>query len=118
MVASVADLLHRQPHLGPHLCHTIGTLAEAAQAALCAGDHPTLGDLLNINHGLLVALGVSTPTLDTACHIARNAGALGAKLTGAGGGGCVFALTTEASTSAVLDAWDAQGWPCFEVTLG
>lgn len=115
MVASVAALIQRQPALGPHLCQTVGALVEAAQTALCAGDHAALGDLLNINHGLLVSLGVSTPTLDTACHIAREAGALGAKLTGAGGGGCVFALTTAETTPHILDAWDAHGWPCFAV---
>lgn len=109
MVAGVAALLGRQPHLGPSICHTIGALAEAAQTAICAGDHPTLGDLLNINHGLLVSLGVSTPTLDTACHIARDAGALGAKLTGAGGGGCMIAVGPQERLPAIAKALKATG---------
>jgi len=47
---------------------------------------------MNINHGLLDALGVSTKKLGELVYAARTAGAIGAKLTGAGGGGCMYAL--------------------------
>jgi mevalonate kinase len=47
---------------------------------------------MNFNHGLLSALGVSARSLDAMVWAARDADALGAKLTGAGGGGCVVAL--------------------------
>ena len=47
---------------------------------------------MNINHGLLNAIGVSTPDLENMVAIARLNGALGAKLTGAGGGGSIVAL--------------------------
>jgi mevalonate kinase len=48
---------------------------------------------MNVTHGLLAAAGVSSPLLDTAVDALRRAGALGAKLTGAGGdGGAVVAL--------------------------
>ena len=53
---------------------------------------PELGELMNFNHGLLSALGVSSRSLDAMVWAARDGGALGAKLTGAGGGGCVVAL--------------------------
>jgi len=52
-----------------------------------------LGKLMNANHGLLDALGVCTMELSALVYTARNAGAYGAKLTGAGGGGCMVALT-------------------------
>jgi hydroxymethylglutaryl-CoA reductase len=48
--------------------------------------------LMNICHGLLNAIGVSTPELEGMIGIARVAGASGAKLTGAGGGGSIVAL--------------------------
>jgi len=51
-----------------------------------------LGDLMDFNHGLLSALGVSSRSLDAMVWAAREGGALGAKLTGAGGGGCIVAL--------------------------
>ncbi|MFW5917904.1 MAG: mevalonate kinase, partial [Haloferacaceae archaeon] len=54
------------------------------------------------NHGLLSALGVSARTLDHMVWAAREAGAHGAKLTGAGGGGCIVALDpTEATRTAL-----------------
>ncbi len=47
---------------------------------------------MDFNHGLLSALGVSARSLDNLVWAAREGGALGAKLTGAGGGGCIVAL--------------------------
>jgi hypothetical protein len=49
---------------------------------------------MDINHGLLMALGVSNEALDKLVYAAKRGGALGAKLTGAGGGGCMVALTS------------------------
>lgn len=46
---------------------------------------------MNINHGLLDALGVNTPELSRMVYQARLAGALGSKITGAGGGGSIIA---------------------------
>lgn len=51
-----------------------------------------LGKYMDINHSLLDALGVSHPQLNRLVMAARAAGAHGAKLTGAGGGGCMIAL--------------------------
>jgi len=57
-----------------------------------AGDHVSLGQLLDLNHTILSSLMLCTTKLDDMCQAARAAGALGAKMTGAGGGGCMFAL--------------------------
>jgi len=54
-----------------------------------------LGELMNINHGLLEALGVGTLRLAQLVHAARASGAAGAKITGAGGGGCMIALAPD-----------------------
>ncbi|GAA0526822.1 mevalonate kinase [Halorubrum aquaticum] len=61
-----------------------------------------LGDLMDFNHGLLAALGVSARSLDAMVWAARDAGAHGAKLTGAGGGGCIVALDPDAETPTAL----------------
>ncbi|MGM0605550.1 MAG: mevalonate kinase [Halobacteriota archaeon] len=58
----------------------------------------SLGELMNFNHGLLSALGVSSRSLDSMVWAAREAGAHGAKLTGAGGGGCIVALDSTPET--------------------
>ena len=61
--------------------------------ALREGDDEDLGELMYQNHELLRKIGVSHPKLDHLVDVARRAGALGAKLTGAGGGGCVIVLS-------------------------
>ncbi len=71
----------------------IGTLTHEMRSAIECGDVPAVGQLMNLNHDLLCQLGVSTSELNHLCEIANSNGALGAKLTGAGGGGCVIALS-------------------------
>ena len=70
----------------------IGNLVRQGERALDANDRDELGRLMDVNHGLLSALGVSSRSLDAMVWAAREAGARGAKLTGAGGGGCVVVL--------------------------
>lgn len=60
--------------------------------ALASENYDELGSMMNICQGLLNAIEVSTPELEEMIHIARDAGAVGAKLTGAGGGGSIVAL--------------------------
>lgn len=60
--------------------------------ALKTNDYDALGGLMNICHGLLNAIEVSTPDLENMINIARENGAIGAKLTGSGGGGSIVAL--------------------------
>ncbi len=75
------------------LFQEVGRVAEEGVRAAQAGDLRGLGDAMNVNHGLLVALGVSSPAVDGMAAWLREAGALGAKLTGAGGeGGAVVGL--------------------------
>ena len=61
-----------------------------------------LGELMDFNHGLLAALGVSARSLDAMVWAARDAGAHGSKLTGAGGGGCIVALDESDATETAL----------------
>ncbi|MGB9986141.1 mevalonate kinase [Salarchaeum japonicum] len=80
----------------------IGDLVRQGEDALTDGDLAELGRLMNFNHGLLAALGVSGRSLDNMVWAARDGGALGAKLTGAGGGGCIVALDDENGTKTAL----------------
>jgi hydroxymethylglutaryl-CoA reductase len=70
----------------------IDQLSQAGAKALQSADYEYLGRLMDTCHGLLSAIGVSTPELDDMVAIARSAGAAGAKLTGSGGGGAIVAL--------------------------
>ncbi|MFC7133774.1 MULTISPECIES: mevalonate kinase [Salinibaculum] len=81
----------------------IGDIVRQGETALAEGDLAELGRLMNFNHGLLEALGVSSRSLDAMVWAARDADALGAKLTGAGGGGCIVALDRTPETKTALE---------------
>ncbi len=112
MVSGVAARYEAQPQLMGQLFGLVGGLVEAAIEAIQRRDWATIGALMDLNHGALVAMGVSSEPLDAACHVARQAGALGAKLTGAGGGGCVVAVLGADATK-VINAWADRGWRAF-----
>jgi mevalonate kinase len=117
MVESVAAFRAANARRADFLIHSIHALVQEARVALLLGRARELGALLDRNHDLLGELGVSTPALDAACQAARDAGALGAKLTGGGGGGCVLALTDEGGTEPVLERWRQGGLLCFEANV-
>ena len=84
--------------IGP-LIDTLGALTQTAITALRDGDAPALGAAMNQGHAVLRELGLSLPVLDRLTDAARQAGALGAKLTGGGLGGCVIALADSAQAA-------------------
>ena len=90
-VAGVRERYEACPDEYGALFGQIDALSVAGAKALVAGDYGSLGQLMNICQGLLNALQVSTPELERMVDIARSAGAAGAKLTGAGGGGSIVA---------------------------
>jgi len=94
MVASVHRQLEADPERVNEAFDGIEVLVRNAKLAIETGDHVALGQLLDLNHTILSSLLLCTTTLDSMCQAARRAGALGAKMTGAGGGGCMFALAS------------------------
>jgi mevalonate kinase len=92
MVASVARQLEYDPTRVKKAFEGIEVLVRNAKLAIEAGDLVALGQLLDMNHSILASLMLCTSRLDEMCQSARRAGALGAKMTGSGGGGCMFAL--------------------------
>jgi mevalonate kinase len=95
LVRRVKILRDRMPELVDQLIDSIVQVSEDGLEALRDSDLPRVGDLMNINHGLLSSIGVSIAKLDLMVHVSRGSGAYGAKLTGAGGGGCMIALADE-----------------------
>jgi len=95
MVAAVDAALARSPEEMGGIFDEMGMLAERGAGALRDGDLAALGSTMYRNGALLERIGVSTARLDLICEAARAAGALGAKLTGAGGGGCAVALVAD-----------------------
>ncbi len=91
-VAGVRDRRRQTPARYDALFDEIDQLSVAGAALLRDGDYTGLGALMNICHGLLNALQVSTPELEYMVSLARRSGAAGAKLTGGGGGGSIVAM--------------------------
>lgn len=114
MVAGVAS---RRPQVDPTLSR-IGALVERVCDMLespRAPDLTALGEALTENHALLRDIGVSTPDLDRLVGLALDAGAHGAKLAGAGGGGVVIALVSDPEP--VIRAATSAGVSAFSVSL-
>jgi mevalonate kinase len=86
------------------LCRGASNVGAEALRALKDGETAALAEAMNKNHQLLVEVGVSSPILEGLVAAALDAGAVGAKLTGAGVGGSVIALLPDLSQQAVLSA--------------
>ena len=116
MVDSVAKLQKRRPALVEKTLEGIQSLVHNAALCLTAGDLTGLGKLMDYNQMLLSGLFLSTPEIERACSLARDHGALGAKLTGAGGGGAVIALAD--APERIVTAWQSHGLEAFVAQCG
>lgn len=96
---------------------TLGELARKGAGALTAGDHAALGGFFAEAQAVLAGLGVSSPGIDEMIGAATAAGAIGAKLTGAGGGGAVIALAPGREDQ-VAAAWRKMGKEAFVTRVG
>lgn len=90
MVELVGEFKMAHPEIVNPLLDAIDGITK--RALHCMNSPKEMGWLMNINHALLEALGVGHPLLSKLVLASRAAGAFGAKLTGAGGGGCMVAL--------------------------
>lgn len=116
-VARVREARDRNPRLYEKVFDDINALALHAVSALQDNDMAALGELMNVNQGLLNALQVSTPELEQLIGIARRAGAVGAKLTGGGGGGAMVALCPD-NADAVQAAIERRGFRTLRFEAG
>lgn len=87
----------------------IGGITRDARQRIETGNLDSLGSLMDRDHALLVELGVSSPTLNRLVDVAREAGARGAKLSGAGEGGCVLALVDAETAGDVAETLSRAG---------
>jgi mevalonate kinase len=87
----------------------VGKVADTARFSIESGKVEALGPLMDENQALLARMGVSSPDLEHLITAARTAGALGAKLSGAGGGGNMIALVTPDTANRVAEALKDAG---------
>ncbi len=92
MIERVSSLGSLLPQVRDSVVRAISELVLRGKDAIIAGDYELLGMLMNVDQGLLYSLGVSSWEIEKIVWKARESGSYGAKLSGAGGGGCVVIL--------------------------
>ena len=117
-VEKVARFSEAHPAVFSEMLEDATRLGRAARAALEKGDAAGLGALMDQGHAMLQQVGVSNERLDEMVSFCRLQGALGAKLTGGGGGGCMIALARDASSGeAIASGLEQLGYPALCVEL-
>jgi mevalonate kinase len=118
LVGSVVNRSKKETSAFQTHLEEVSGISKGVVKALKTQDTNDLGLLMNRNHELLQQIGVSTPRLDRLVSVARKAGAVGAKLTGAGGGGCIIALYDgEAGRSKIARGLRREGGTIYNVSL-
>ena len=85
--------------------------------ALEEGNLLSIGKLMNENQILLEKIGVSTPEVNKIINLSIKYGAIGSKLTGAGGGGCVLSLIHPSDKDYFVSKMEKNGYECFPVSI-
>lgn len=114
MVERVAQLRSHEPTVVENCMMRLGELSEMVRQHLAGGELLLLGERLNQAHELLRTLRVSTTALDDCVASLLHAGALGAKLTGGGGGGLALGVFASRPTLPLSGRWsDARCYLTF-----
>ncbi|MCY4277906.1 MAG: hydroxymethylglutaryl-CoA reductase, degradative [Gammaproteobacteria bacterium] len=116
MVSQVAAARAKRPQAYDRIFDQIEAYTMSAVSAFTNGDMESLGETMNLCHGLLNGLQVSSPEIERMVHAARKAGALGAKVTGGGGGGSMIALTPDCADE-VSGALASLGYETMKLTI-
>ncbi len=118
-VAGVRERKEKDPEKYKKIFNRAENIAYLAKRALQEENYKEVGKLMNENHKLLQQIGVSSRELDFLVGIAREQGALGAKLTGGGLGGNMIALTPGKDLQEnVANAIEKEGFQVLKTTIG
>jgi len=109
MVSKFSRMKKSYPSLFTSLVSSSSYFTEMAASALVNKDLTTLGSIMNFFHAVLSNLEMSTRELDYMIERTLEAGCIGAKLTGAGGGGCIIALPKSGEARVVTELLKRKG---------
>lgn len=126
LVSGVRDLVSRQPNIVKPILVAMGQLAIRGAEILDSlndENHKELVELVRVNHGLLVALGVSHPGLEVVRSLSDTLRIGSTKLTGAGGGGCALTMLTKDANGSAIEEFREKletehGYELFQTQLG
>jgi len=109
LVRMVRGLKQENPGKINQIFNKISVLVEQGREAIKDHEWAKLGELMNKNQDLLRKIQVSTKELEDLIGSANKAGALGAKLSGAGGGDCMLALVDKDNQEQIKQAINQSG---------
>ncbi|MEZ4753517.1 MAG: hydroxymethylglutaryl-CoA reductase, degradative [Bdellovibrionota bacterium] len=119
MVADVREAREKNPAEYDAIFEEINKIALESVQVIETGDIKRIAELMNLNQALLQKIKVSGPEIDELISVARKNGALGAKLSGAGGGGVMFALCENSEIAEqVAKAITKTGYDSFTTIIG
>jgi mevalonate kinase len=117
LVSSVKKFKDENSSLFNNLSRRAENICQDAFTAITKGDEKKLGKLMRENHTLLQQIGVSNDKIDDLVNACVENGALGAKLTGAGGGGIMIALVPQEQKLKIISTIEKNGCECISVEI-
>jgi mevalonate kinase len=117
LVSSVKKFKDENSSLFNNLSRRAENICRDAFTAITKGDERKLGELMRENHTLLQQIGVSHDKIDYLVNVCVENGALGAKLTGAGGGGIMIALVPQEEKLKLISIIEKNGCECMAVEI-
>lgn len=117
MVNLVEEKKKNYPEAVEKIFDNIARIVDEARLAILGKDWERLGILMDYNQNYLENLGVSTDKLNQMIDASRQAGAYGAKLSGAGGGDCMIALVSPDNKNKVSQAIADTGVEIIDVGI-
>jgi mevalonate kinase len=113
LISKVSSMKEIYPALFSKLCESASLVTELSTERLVAGRIEELGRIMTYNHAVLAMVGASNEHLDRLVDLCLEAGCLGAKLTGAGGGGSVLAVARRGEEDLIAARIESKGYDAF-----
>jgi mevalonate kinase len=118
LVKQVKTFRNNHPKIVNGIFDLIELIVGDARKALLAKNFAEVGELANLNQGFLDGLAVSSQKLSDLIYASREAGAYGAKISGAGGGDCIIAFASAKKTQKITEAIKKKGGVVLNVQTG
>ena len=115
-VRKVSQFKEKNEEIFLKLCHNESSLIEKVLRLFQDDNIIELGETMNQNQKFLEAIGVSNKKIDEMVNIGQES-SFGSKITGAGGGGCVIALTDNSNLRDTTKQFRKQGHDCFSANI-
>ena len=116
VVEGVKQFKEKDENMFSTLCNKESKLIEDVLELLKESNIAELGNKIRENQEYLEIIGISNEKLRKMIQIGQNK-SFGAKITGAGGGGCIFALTDESNLEQTMNQFKDENYDCFSVKI-